>query len=79
MALLLSLGLSGTAEANAKFEAFVESLWPRVKAAGFSRALFDQAFAGVTEPDPVVLKLAEVQPEFTSTTSEYLAKAVTPI
>ena len=56
-----------------------QSLWPRVKAAGFSRQLFDQAFAGITEPDPVVLKLAGNQPEFTSTTSDYLAKAVTPI
>ena len=37
------------------------------------------AFAGITEPDPAVLKLAANQPEFTSTTSDYLAKAVTPI
>ncbi len=79
LAAVLSLATAGSAQANPKFEAFVQSLWPRVKAAGFSRDLFDQAFAGVTEPDPVVLKLAEVQPEFTSTTSEYLAKAVTPI
>ncbi len=63
-----------------KFEAFIEkTLWPRVKAAGFSRELFDQAFAGITEPDPLVLKLANNQPEFNSKTSEYLAKAVTPI
>lgn len=66
--------------ADGKFESFIEkSLWPRVKAAGFSRQLFDQAFAGITEPDPTVLKLASNQPEFTSTTSDYLAKAVTPI
>jgi len=72
--------LAGTpALADAKFEAFVQSLWPRVKAAGFSRDLFNRAFDGVTEPDAAVLKLAQTQPEFTSTTSEYLAKAVTPI
>jgi membrane-bound lytic murein transglycosylase B len=71
---------SGPALADAKFEAFIQdSIWPQVKAAGVSRDLFDQAFAGITEPDPVVLKLAKTQPEFTSTTSEYLAKAVTPI
>ncbi len=76
--LLLSLGV-GPASADAKFEAFIQtSLWPRVKAAGFSRDLFDQAFAGITDPDPAVLKLAKNQPEFTSTTSDYLAKAVTP-
>jgi membrane-bound lytic murein transglycosylase B len=63
-----------------KFEAFIEkTLWPRVKAAGISRDLFDEAFSGITEPDPLVLKLANNQPEFNSRTSEYLAKAVTPI
>ena len=67
------------AYADAKFEAFVQkSIWPRVKAAGYSRALFDEAFAGITEPDPLVLKLANNQPEFNSTTSDYLSKAVTP-
>jgi membrane-bound lytic murein transglycosylase B len=78
--LAVALVLAATpAQASAKFEAFVQSLWPQVKAAGMSRELFDQAFAGITDPDPVVLKLAETQPEFTSTTSAYLAKAVTPI
>jgi membrane-bound lytic murein transglycosylase B len=41
--------------------------------------LFNQGFAGITEPDSQVLKLANNQPEFTSRTSDYLAKAVTPI
>lgn len=68
------------AAADPKFEAFVENtLWPRVKAAGISRELFDAGFAGITAPDPLVLKLAANQPEFTSTTSAYLSKAVTPI
>src|SRR5262245_28314552 len=63
--------------ADPKFEAFIQSLWPRAKAAGISRSIFDQAFAGITDPDPDVLKLANNQPEFTSTTSQYLTKAVT--
>ena len=70
--------LAGTAEADAAFEKTVEGLWPRAKAAGISRALFDAAFEGITEPDAVVLKLVKNQPEFTSTTSQYLLKAVTP-
>lgn len=79
-ALLIATPLFTTmAHADAKFESFIQSLWPRVKAAGISRSLFDAAFAGVTEPDAAVLKLASTQPEFTSTTSAYLAKAVTPI
>jgi membrane-bound lytic murein transglycosylase B len=67
------------AQADAKFEAFVQSLWPQVKAAGFSRDLFEKAFAGIIEPDPAVLKLANTQPEFTTSTSDYLGKAVTPL
>ena len=79
-ALLIATPLFTTmAQADAKFESFIQSLWPRVKSAGISRSLFDAAFAGVTEPDAAVLKLASTQPEFTSTTSAYLAKAVTPI
>jgi membrane-bound lytic murein transglycosylase B len=80
-ALLLAAPLlAGETRADSKFEAFIEnSLWPRVQAAGISRGLFDKAFAGITEPDPVVLKQAAVQPEFSSTTQAYLEKAVTPI
>lgn len=77
--LFLSLPLlASPARADAKFEAFIQTLWPQAEKAGLSRALFDRAFAGITEPDPVVLKLAANQPEFTSTTSAYLEKAVTP-
>ena len=72
--------LAVPARADAKFAAFIENtLWPRAKAAGISRALFNAGFDGITAPDPAVLKLAANQPEFTSTTSAYLAKAVTPI
>jgi membrane-bound lytic murein transglycosylase B len=74
-----TLFLAGPALADAKFEAFIQSLWPTAKANGISRDLFDKAFEGITEPDPQVLKLANNQPEFTSTTSAYLEKAVTPI
>ena len=64
--------------ADAKFEAFIQTLWPRVKSAGFSRELFDQAFAGITEPDAAVIKLANTQPEFKIATGDYLGTAVTP-
>jgi membrane-bound lytic murein transglycosylase B len=82
-AALLAAGIcvtmASTAFADAKFEGFIQTLWPKAKAAGISRAVFDRAFAGITEPDPTVLKLANDQPEFTSTTSQYLGKAVTQI
>lgn len=70
---------ASTAFADAKFESFIQSLWPKAKAAGISRAVFDSAFAGITDPDPDVLKLARDQPEFTSTTSQYLGKAITQV
>ena len=79
IAALFSVVMVGPALADAKFEVFVQSLWPRVHSAGFSRELFDAAFKGITEPDPVVIKLAQNQPEFKSTTNEYLDKAVTSI
>jgi membrane-bound lytic murein transglycosylase B len=83
-ALFIALGAlvlaAGPAQADAKFEAFIQNtIWPHVKSSGVSRELFDQAFAGITEPDAAVLKLAKTQPEFTSTTEQYLVKAVTPI
>lgn len=73
------LATSAPAWADAKFEAFIQTQWPRAKAAGISRSVFDAAFAGITEPDPAVLKLANTQPEFNSTTEAYLGKAVTAI
>src|SRR3954451_17849712 len=76
---MLALACGPLAAADAKFQALIEAQWPRAKAAGISRAIFDQAFAGITDPDPAVLKLADNQPEFTSTTSQYLGKAVTQI
>lgn len=81
LAAVLAFGALGsnTGWADQKFEAFIQTLWPRAKAAGISRETFDRAFAGITEPDPTVLKLAANQPEFTSTTGQYLSKAVTQI
>jgi membrane-bound lytic murein transglycosylase B len=64
--------------ADAEFESFIQKMWPRAKDAGISRQLFDRAFAGISDPDPDVLKLANNQPEVTSTTSKYVSKAVTP-
>lgn len=80
---LVAAGLVGLtapqALADAEFKSFIESMWPRAKAAGISREVFDRGFAGITDPDPDVLKLANNQPEVTSTTSQYLSKAVTAI
>src|SRR5688500_592673 len=63
---------------DAGFRQFVEGLWPAVAQAKIKRTTFERGFAGVDEPDPADLKLASNQPEFTSTTSQYLLKAVPP-
>jgi membrane-bound lytic murein transglycosylase B len=71
----VSCGTAGAGDAG--FRAFVEKLWPQAASAKIKRATFARAFAGVDEPDPLVLRMADNQPEFTSTTSQYLVKAVT--
>ena len=48
------------ASADPEFEGFIRSMWPKAKAAGISRDLFDRAFAGISDPDPEVLKLAKI-------------------
>jgi membrane-bound lytic murein transglycosylase B len=76
-ALVVSGGTSSAADRD--FQAYVAKLWPQAQAAKIKRETFARAFAGVDEPDPLVLKMAGNQPEFTSTTSQYLMKAVTPV
>lgn len=84
MILIAAAGLLGAANsgpaqaADKEFRAFIGSLWPQAQAAKIKRATFEAAFAEVEDPDPTVLKMASNQPEVTSTTSQYLLKAVTP-
>jgi lytic murein transglycosylase len=59
---------------DARFISFVQRLWPLAKARGVSRAIFDQAFLGVT-PDPSVTALTKKQAEFVKPSWEYLASA----
>lgn len=64
--------------ADAKFMAFLNSTgWQMAQRAGLSQGEFKQAIAGITEPDRRVLEMMKTQPEFTSTTAQYLGKAIT--
>lgn len=58
-----------------EFRRFVESLWPEAKARGVSRAVFDEAFKGVTL-DPKIIALAKKQSEFVQPIWGYIASAV---
>ncbi|MDP9136650.1 MAG: lytic murein transglycosylase [Pseudomonadota bacterium] len=75
---LLAFAAGSVQAADPGFKSYVQKLWPAAKAGKVDRTTFDRAFQGVDDPDPAVLKLARNQPEFTSTTSQYLSKAVTP-
>jgi membrane-bound lytic murein transglycosylase B len=77
-AAVLSASCNVAQAADREFQAFIGTLWPQAQAAKIKRQTFERAFAYVSEPDPLVLKMANNQPEFTSTTSQYLLKAVTP-
>ena len=67
-----------SAFADAKFIAYLNGPVKKIALAqGLSPAQFAQAIEGIQAPDALVLKLASNQPEFTSTTGAYLAKAVT--
>ena len=61
--------------AESSFDNFVNGLWPAAHARGVSRETFARAFAGVTS-DPAVLAKTHRQAEFTKTTADYLASAV---
>jgi membrane-bound lytic murein transglycosylase B len=66
------------APASANFQTFVQGLWPAAEKRGVPRAVFKSAFDGMT-PDPDVLGLARKQPEFKSTSAQYLAKRVSAL
>ena len=78
---LLWLGALAPAAADERFRGFLEGLWPDAKAAGVTRPVFDQAFAGL-EPDMSLPDLvlsgkpekadSRGQAEFTRAPAEYL-------
>ncbi len=66
----------GASFADAGFDKWVQGFWPTAKAAGISRAIYNQAFQGVT-PDPEVLDKAHYQPEFATPLWQYVLTRVT--
>ena len=65
-----------TASADAKFRQWVANFRPVAINAGVTPSTFDRAFAGVNEPDPVVLQKARYQPEFTEPVWSYIDNRV---
>ncbi|MFW2365930.1 MAG: lytic murein transglycosylase [Desulforhopalus sp.] len=64
--------------ADSSFVQWIEDFYPEAQKEGITRATWDMAFTGVTEPDPKVLKKASYQPEFTTEIWDYLDARVNP-
>ncbi|MCI5196899.1 MAG: lytic murein transglycosylase [Candidatus Electrothrix sp. AW5] len=67
-----------TAEPDPAFQAWLQAFYARAEKKGISKKLCRQAFAGITAPDPKVLRKAAFQPEFTTEIWDYLDTVVSP-
>ena len=61
------------------FTEFLDSFYAEAASKGIERSTYDRAFAGVTEPDPDILKKAAYQAEFTTKIWDYLDARVNPL
>ncbi len=66
------------AHADAGFKKWINGFYATAAKSGISQKTYNQAFAGVTEPDPSVLEKARFQPEFKSAIWDYLDSRVNP-
>ena len=62
---------------DASFDQFVTDFWPKARAAGVSRRVYNSALSGQT-PNAKVIELGERQPEFSTAIWDYIGKRVTP-
>lgn len=66
------------AMADAGFQRWIRAFYPEAARAGITQRTYNAAFAGITDPDPDVLKKAQYQPEFTTQIWDYLDSRVNP-
>jgi membrane-bound lytic murein transglycosylase B len=72
-------GAAPALAADSGFKQWLDDFFSAVSKEGISRATWDAAFTGVTEPDPLVLEKANFQPEFTTEIWDYLDSRVNPL
>jgi membrane-bound lytic murein transglycosylase B len=65
--------------AESEFEKWISDFYATASREGISRQTYDTAFSGVTAPDPLVLKKAAYQAEFTTKIWDYLDARVNPL
>ena len=75
LAALVAAGAAGPALAGS-VDGFVAGVWQQASARGVPRRIFDAAMGGF-RPIDKVLELSRKQPEFVSTTADYVGKRVT--
>ncbi len=74
-----SLSNSAAAETDPAFQVWLTTFYSQAAKQGVSKELYQQAFAGITAPDPEVLRKAAYQPEFTTEIWDYLDTAVNAV
>lgn len=72
-------GTDFASAADGGFRQWLDDFYVVVAKEGISRATWNAAFTGVTEPDPLVLEKANFQPEFTTEIWDYLDSRVNPL
>lgn len=77
--LTLSLSPLTSVHGSDAFENWIENFYVQAAREGVKRQTWDEAFKNITEPDPVVLKKAAYQPEFTTKIWDYLDARVNSI
>jgi membrane-bound lytic murein transglycosylase B len=65
--------------AETGFEKWIADFYATASREGISRPTYEKAFSGVTAPDPLVLKKAAYQPEFTTKIWDYVDARVNPL
>ncbi|WP_183845189.1 MULTISPECIES: lytic murein transglycosylase [unclassified Rhizobium] len=66
------------ARADSRFQKWIADFYQTAAQSGISKATYQKAFSGVSEPDPTVLEKAAYQPEFTSKIWDYVDSRVNP-
>ncbi|MFC5756203.1 MULTISPECIES: lytic murein transglycosylase [unclassified Rhizobium] len=66
------------AKADVRFQKWIANFYQTAAQSGISKATYQKAFSGVSEPDPTVLEKATYQPEFTSKIWDYVDSRVNP-
>ena len=66
-------------KADTGFEKWIADFYVEASRDGISRATYEKAFSGITATDPLVLKKAAYQPEFTTKIWDYVDSRVNPL